>query len=173
MSRFDRLVLSAGRRIGLNHADAADAAQLTWLRLLEHAHQIREPECLPAWLAATARREALRIATDAKRFVLRADPTIENGVDRRGAVDDVYPADGHYGPELEEALGRLPAGYQDLLRLLMSDECPAYTEVAVQLHIPIGSIGPMRMRALAMLRRTPEFAGAMVSRRAALERRAA
>lgn len=173
VNRFDRLVVSAGRRIGLNHADAADVAQLTWLRLFEHAHQIREPERLPAWLTATARREALRVAMDSKRFVLRADPTMENGVDRHGAVDDVYPVDGHYSAEAEEALRRLPGGYQRLLRLLMSDECPSYTEVAAQLGIPIGSIGPMRMRALEMLRRTPEFAAAVGARRAAVERHAA
>lgn len=173
VNRFDRLVVSAGRRIGLNHADAADVAQLTWLRLFEHAHQIREPERLPAWLTATARREAIRVAMDSKRFVLRADPTMENGVDRHGAVDDVYPVDGTYSPEAEEALRRLPGGYQRLLRVLMSDDCPSYTEVSALLGIPIGSIGPMRMRALGMLRRTPEFAGAVGARRAALERHAA
>lgn len=155
--RFGRLVLGAGRRIGLNHADAADVAQLTWLRLFEHAHRIREPERLPAWLAATARREALRVVTDAKRYVLCADPTVENGVDRRNAVYDVYPIDGDYGADVEEALSRLPARYQQLLRLLMSDECLGYTDIAERLQIPIGSIGPMRMRALQMLRRTPEF----------------
>jgi RNA polymerase sigma factor (sigma-70 family) len=173
VSRFDRLVVSAGRRIGLNHADAADVAQLTWLRLFEHAHQIREPERLPAWLTATARREALRVAMDAKRFVLRADPTMENGVDRHGAADDVYPVEGQYGPEAEEALSRLPAGYERLLRLLMSDDCPSYTEVAARLDIPIGSIGPMRMRALEMLRRTPEYSAAVGARRAALADQAA
>jgi RNA polymerase sigma factor (sigma-70 family) len=170
--RFGRLVHGAGRRIGLSHADAADVAQLTWLRLFEHAHQIREPDRLPAWLTATARREALRVATDAKRHVLCADPTIEHGVDSRGAVDDVYPADGDYGPEVEEALGRLPDRYQQLLRILMSDDCPSYTEVAARLQIPIGSIGPMRMRALQMLRRTPEFAGTALPRGTAGVRRA-
>lgn len=165
VSRFERLVLHAGRRIGLNHADAADVAQLTWLRLLEHAHQIRQPERLPAWLTATARREALRVAISSKRYILCADPTIENGVDCRGAVNDVYPVDGEYGPEVEEALARLPERYQQLLRMLMSDDCPSYAEIARRLCLPIGSIGPMRMRALQMLRRTPEFTDAILPRR--------
>lgn len=169
VSRFERLVLHAGRRIGLNHADAADVAQLTWLRLLEHAHQIRQPERLPAWLTATARREALRVAITSKRYILCADPTIENGVDTRGAVNDVYPVDGDYGPDVEQALARLPVRYQRLLRLLMSDDSPSYTEIARKMHMPIGSIGPMRMRALQMLRRTPEFADAVLPHRASLE----
>ena len=158
VSRFGRLVLRVGRRIGLSHADAADVAQLTWIRLLEHAHQIREPERLPAWLTSTARREAIRVAVDSKRYVLCADPTAENGAERRGSVHDAYPVDGDYGPELEEALSRLPVRYQQLLRLLTSDDCPSYAEIATRMRIPIGSIGPMRMRALEMLRRTPELA---------------
>jgi RNA polymerase sigma factor (sigma-70 family) len=169
VSRFERLVLHAGRRIGLNHADAADVAQLTWLRLLEHAHQIRQPDRLPAWLTATARREALRVAVTSKRYILCADPTIENGVDSRGAVNDTYSVDGDYGPEVEQALARLPTRYQLLLRLLMSDDSPSYTEIARKMNMPIGSIGPMRMRALQMLRRTPEFADAILPSRAELQ----
>jgi RNA polymerase sigma factor (sigma-70 family) len=161
VSRFGRLVLRAGRRIGLSHADAADVAQLTWIRLFEHAHQIREPERLPAWLSSTARREAIRVAVDAKRYVLSADPTTENGVERRGSARDAYPVDGDFGPELEEALSRLPARYQQLLRLLTGDDCLSYAEIADRMGMPIGSIGPMRMRALEMLRRTPELARAV------------
>ena len=157
-SRFGPLVLRAGRKLGLNHADAADVAQLTWLRLLEHADQIREPDRLPAWLAMTARREAIRIASSTNRYVLCADPTTEQGVERRGAMADVYPVDGVYEPELEAALARLPERYQRLLRLMTSDDCPSYTDIAQQLNLPVGSIGPMRMRALEMLRRTPELA---------------
>ena len=155
VSRFGRLVLHTARRIGLNDSDAADVAQLTWLRLWEHGHQIRDPECLPAWLTATARREGLRVALSGKRYILCADPTAEHSESVRTAVTDVYPVDGDYEPLLEQALERLPARYQKLIRLLMSDSCPSYTEVAEKMDLPIGSIGPMRMRALQMLRQTP------------------
>jgi DNA-directed RNA polymerase specialized sigma24 family protein len=154
MSRFGRLLMHTARGVGLNDSDAADVAQLTWIRLWEHGHQIRDPECLPAWLTATARREGLRVALSGKRYVLCADPTVEHSEGARAAVTDVYPVDGDYEPSLEEALARLPIGYQKLIRLLMSDSCPSYTEVAQQLDLPIGSIGPMRMRALQMLRQT-------------------
>jgi RNA polymerase sigma factor (sigma-70 family) len=158
--RFERLVMHAARRVGLTHSEAADVAQLTWIRLIEHAHQIREPDRLPAWLTATARREGLRVAVAAKRYVLCADPAVEHGSDRHLAVTDEYSFDGEYEPEIERALARLPVRYQRLIRLLMSDDCPSYTEIARELDLPIGSIGPMRMRALQMLRRTPEFAAA-------------
>jgi DNA-directed RNA polymerase specialized sigma24 family protein len=154
MGRYGRLLLHTARSMGLNDSDAADVAQLTWLRLWEHGHQIRDPECLPAWLTATARREGLRVALSGKRYVLCADPTTEHGEGVRAAVTDVYPVDGDYEPVLEQALARLPVGYQKLIRLLMSDSCPSFTEVAATMDLPIGSIGPMRMRALQMLRHT-------------------
>jgi DNA-directed RNA polymerase specialized sigma24 family protein len=157
--RFGHLVLRTATSIGLG-GDAADAAQLTWLRLFEHVHEIREPDHLPAWLAVTARREALRIALGAKRYVLCAEPDTDYDKRRNWSVTDVYPVEGDYGPVLEAALAQLPQRYEKLLRLLMSDDCPSYTEVAKRMDIPIGSIGPMRMRALHLLRRTLEYAEA-------------
>jgi RNA polymerase sigma factor (sigma-70 family) len=156
--KYSNLLMHTARGVGLSHSDAADVAQLTWLRLWQHGHQIREPERLPAWLAATARREAVRVAISKKRYVLYADPTVEHSDGHRTAVHDTYEVDGEYEPATEQALARLPGRYQELIRLLMSDNCPSYTEVAKILNLPIGSIGPMRMRALKMLRRTPELA---------------
>ncbi|GAA1552422.1 sigma-70 family RNA polymerase sigma factor [Kribbella sancticallisti] len=157
-NRYRPLLLHTARGVGLSHSDAADVAQLTWLRLWQHGRQIRDPQCLPAWLAATARREGLRVAISRKRYLLYADPTAEHSDGHRSAVLDVYPVDGEYEPSTERALSRLPGRYQRLIRLLMSDSCPSYTEIAETLNLPIGSIGPMRMRALQMLRRTPELA---------------
>jgi RNA polymerase sigma factor (sigma-70 family) len=160
VKRFARLVLQAAGIVGLNSSDAADAAQLTWLRLYEHMHEIREPEYLPAWLAVTARREALRIALGAKRYVLCAEPDTDYARHRNWVTTDTYPVEGDYSPVIEEALANLPPRYEQLLRLLMCEECPSYTEVAERMGIPIGSIGPMRMRALQTLRRSLEFSGA-------------
>ncbi|GAA2822988.1 sigma-70 family RNA polymerase sigma factor [Kribbella solani] len=156
-ARYGHLLTHAARGVGLSHSDAGDVAQLTWLRLWQHGRQIRDPECLPAWLAATARREGLRFAISRKRYLLYADPTAEHSDGLRMAVLDIYPVDGEYEPSTEQALRRLPTRYQRLIRALMSDSCPSYTEIAEALNLPIGSIGPMRMRALQMLRRTPEL----------------
>ena len=38
--------------------DSTDVVRSTWLRLLENLRRIDDPELLPGWLAATARREA-------------------------------------------------------------------------------------------------------------------
>src|SRR5579884_3949208 len=118
---FGNLVLHTASSMGLKSSEASDAAQLTWLRLVEHISEIREPEHLPGWLAVTARREALRIALSARRYVLCAEPDTDYG--RRWAVTDVYPVEGDYSPVVEAALSGLPARYEKLLRLLMSDNC--------------------------------------------------
>jgi DNA-directed RNA polymerase specialized sigma24 family protein len=152
VSRHEPLVLRTARAAGLQPSDAADAAQLTWLRLLEHIGQIRQPDRLPGWLAVTARREAARIAAAARRCHLYDGPGDGHPASRALAVTDRYPAEGCYSPPLAAALDKLPPAYRRLLHALMSDECPRYAEVARKMGIPVGSIGPMRMRALHMLR---------------------
>ena len=95
----------------------------------------------------------------AKRYVLCAEPDTDYGSRHGWAVTDSYPVEGDYSPAVEAALGSLPTRYEQLLRLLMSEDCPSYTEVAERMSIPIGSIGPMRMRALQILRRSLDFPG--------------
>src|SRR5262249_42929137 len=59
--RYTGMLWSVVRGMRLSHADAADAVQTTWLRLVESLGNLREPERLGAWLATTIRREALAI----------------------------------------------------------------------------------------------------------------
>ena len=157
IGQYGRLVIHAAVSTGLSRSDAADAAQLTWLRLWEHGHQIREPDRLAAWLVSTARREAIRLSATASRYVLCADPSTEYSHGWSRATGDAHPVDRSYDGIVEQALDRLPGRYQTLLRLLSSDFELSYSEVANVMDLPIGSIGPMRMRAIRMLERTPEF----------------
>src|SRR6476661_4173438 len=65
--RYGKLVSTTVRSFRLQEADTLDAVQMTWLRLTEHAHEIRDPEQLGGWLATTARRECLSILRHAQR----------------------------------------------------------------------------------------------------------
>jgi RNA polymerase sigma factor (sigma-70 family) len=169
INRYGRLVMHTAMTTGLSCSDAADAAQLTWLRLWEHGHQIREPDRLASWLVSTARREASRLATAARYYVLSADPSAEHGGPGAGIAGDVYAVDEEYDGIVEQALHRLPASYQTLLRLLSSNFEFSYSEVARAMGLPIGSIGPMRMRAIRMLTKTPEFTSGSFPRPALVE----
>ena len=162
--RFGPLVRHTARRAGLGAADAADVAQQTWMLLWEHGHQIREPEHLAAWLVVAARREAIRLATASSRYVLCADPEAEYSSPDRNGVADAYPVEGDYDGAVAQALDRLPARLRTLLVLATSDQCPTYAEIAERMRLPIGSVGPMRMRALERLANTPEFRAGRVPR---------
>lgn len=155
---YSGLVWAVARGVGLGRADAADVSQTTWLRLAEHVRSIREPASVGAWLATTARREALRTAQAAGRSVLR-DP-----LDPSGGVADADAPTVDAGLLAEErqaalwrALRRLPMPCRSLLRLLLADPAPSYAEVSAALNMPIGSIGPTRARCLDRLRVAPEL----------------
>jgi RNA polymerase sigma factor (sigma-70 family) len=155
VDRFSGLVWATARAHRLSQADAADVAQTTWLRLVEHLGSIREPEALGAWLATTARREALRLIRRGTRELptdeldLFEEPSAE-AVDRRLLR-------GERDGALWRGFARLSDRCKELLRLLVSDEEPSYTEISAALGLPIGSIGPARMRCLERLRRTAEL----------------
>ena len=152
--RFTRLLWSVARSHRLNDMDAADVVQNTWLRLLENLSKIEQPQALPKWLATTARREALSVIRRRQRDVLaRDDDDMWEVVDDRLPDVDATFLDLERDRHLWECFRQLPERDQILLRALMASDTPHYADVAAALDMPVGSIGPTRMRALARLRR--------------------
>jgi RNA polymerase sigma factor (sigma-70 family) len=150
--RYRGVVIGKVRSFGLQDADAHDAVQMTWLRLAENCHRILLPEQLAGWLATTASRECLRILRQQAQHT--APP--------HGAVEQL--ADPSVGPEqhaidsetarlLRSLVATLSPRRQILLRELFSDSPRPYAEVARNIGIPAGGIGPTRARALTQLRR--------------------
>ena len=156
---FSAMIWAVARAHRLHDANAADVAQATWLRLLEHLTRLKDPARVGAWLATTARRECLRVIREGDRSVLYGDEPPE-----RASVD-MPPGDSLLIGERDAALwrgfARLRPSDQALLRLLMADPRPPYDEIAAALDIPIGSIGPTRQRALARLRRELDEQGTL------------
>jgi RNA polymerase sigma factor (sigma-70 family) len=152
--RYVNLLWSIARGLRLNDADAADAVQTTWLRLVEKLDDIREPRHLGSWLATTVRRECLDIRRRAAR-VQPGEPETPGGWD--GLATSADPLDAALlADERDAALWRAFEGLRPpcrrLLRVLMPDPAPSYAEVSAALDIPIGSIGPTRQRCLRCLR---------------------
>jgi RNA polymerase sigma factor (sigma-70 family) len=149
--RYADVVQAVVSTYRLRHADAADAIQNTWLRLLEHAGTIREPEKLGSWLATTARRECLalirRSSSETSLESLQMDPP----------TTETSPEDLTIRREsrrmVQQALGELAERHQKLIGALYYDPRKLmYAAVARNLQMPIGSIGPTRIRALRILR---------------------
>lgn len=130
---------------------AADAAQNTWMSLVQNLGRVREPDRLQAWLSVTMRRECIRVANSRKREVLQGAWLADDiAVDETGLTRVERE-------EEKEALWRavecLPGPQRTLILALAEAPTPSYQEVARRLSMPIGSIGPVRARALRRLQR--------------------
>lgn len=151
--RFTNLLWSVARSFRLSQDDAADVVQNTWLRLLENLDRIHQPEALPGWLATTARREALAVLRRRGRDVLVRDEDLGDGVvDPQATALDAALLEDERDVHLWSCFVRLSERCQQLLRVLMAVDRPAYVEVAAAFDMPVGSIGPTRMRCLTRLR---------------------
>lgn len=141
---------ATARSYRLSEADAGDAVQTTWLRLLENVDRINDPQRVGAWLGTTLRRECLRLIAHGKR-VLPSEPTV---LDRpaQGTETWVDLVAEEERQVLHRAIQTLPRRWRELMLMLMEDPTPSYEEVSQRLGMPIGSIGPTRGRCLDRLR---------------------
>jgi len=151
VARFGPRLLRVARAHGLSRAEAEDAVQDTWIRLMRHIGGLRDAAAVGSWLHTTARRESLRIHERSRRerptdepLATETDHTAEAGQGFDAAASQAA---------VNRALGGLSARQRALVRLLFADTAPSYGEIAAELGIPIGSIGPTRGRCLAQLRR--------------------
>jgi RNA polymerase sigma factor (sigma-70 family) len=150
VERYSSLLWAVTRTHRLNGSDADDVVQTTWLRLIEHLPNIKNPDGIGAWLATTARRQC----QETLRRASRSQPSDELDVlvDRQVAGADARLLRDERDAALWDAFERLPERDRALLRMLTADPTPSYDQIAAALGIAIGSIGPMRGRALERLR---------------------
>ncbi|MFI8835550.1 RNA polymerase sigma factor [Streptomyces afghaniensis] len=136
--------------------DAGDLEQAVWLRLLERLDADGPPLDPQEWLRRAVRSEVRRARRTSR-------------LERPYAVEPVD--DGDRGPEqlalaaargraLRAAVRRLPGRCPRLMEALLSPEDLTYREIAGELGISQGSLGPERSRCLGCLRRllAPEVA---------------
>ncbi len=153
VKRYARLVRSIAAEFRLQESDAADVAQNTWLRLLAYGGTIRDPEKLGSWLATTARREACA-------FLRRSRPEVATESAGDGvAAGDPSPEDVVVAAETAAAVRRAAGALNDRQRLLVNAlfyQSPviSYDEVSRRTGLPVGSIGPTRIRTLKRLHRS-------------------
>jgi RNA polymerase sigma factor (sigma-70 family) len=159
VERYAPLVWSVCRRHRLDRADAEDVAQTVWLRLVDQLDRLRDPEALPGWLVTTTRRECLQTLEKACRTVkLGLVLDAEDAPDPQAATAEQELLAAERRAALREAFTGLPPHCQRLLALLIQDPPVSYAEISARLGISIGSIGPIRSRCLARLRRHPAIA---------------
>ncbi|HEV2785646.1 MAG TPA: sigma-70 family RNA polymerase sigma factor [Solirubrobacteraceae bacterium] len=151
VERYEGLLWSVARSHRLDSASASDVVQTTWLRLLEHVDDLRNPDALGGWLATTARNECLRVLRHQARTIPTEDDRIPE--DSVPSNLDAQLLERERDAALWRAFAGLSARCQTLLRMLAADPAPSYEDVGAALDMPVGSIGPTRGRCLAALRR--------------------
>ena len=159
VARFAPLIWSICGRYVLGRADAYDVGQYVWLRLVEQLEAIHDPAALPGWLATTTQRECIRTLRAARsqlafghQLDIESIPDEQTGM----AEHELLRAERHAA--LREAFYRLPPPCQRLVALLLEDPPVPYAEISARLGIPVGSIGPSRLRCVKKLRRDPAIA---------------
>jgi RNA polymerase sigma factor (sigma-70 family) len=141
------VTLTMARAYQLGDADAWDACQNTWLVVSQQLGTLRDSRRLPGWLATTARRQALRIlAGKSGEVALSYDHDLVPSPESLVLRDE-------RDRQLWKAVARLPARHRRLLWLLAHRPELTYPEIAEELGISPGSVGPLRKRSLDKLRR--------------------
>jgi RNA polymerase sigma factor (sigma-70 family) len=152
VDRYSSMIWAIAREHRLAAHDCHDVCQSTWTNVVLHLDQLRSPDRLSSWIAATARRACLMHIERGKRHVPVGDVMFFDMVEHRSAAPEDEAIRILLKEDVRAAVARLPARDQMLLGVLMSDRAPSYDTVSERLGIPRGSIGPLRRRALTRLR---------------------
>ncbi|MFC7841467.1 sigma-70 family RNA polymerase sigma factor [Streptomyces sp. NPDC001046] len=135
--------------------EAGDLEQAVWLRLLERLDADGPPRDPGQWLRRAVRAEARR----SRRTRQIERPYATEPVDGGDDPEQLALAAAR-GRALRAAVRRLPGRCPRLMEALLAPEDLTYREIAGELGISQGSLGPERSRCLGCLRRllTPEVA---------------
>ena len=161
VNRYQRLVYAIVLRIGFDEHAAADVFQTVFVRLMEHLPRLTQLDRLQAWIVTTTKREALLQRKRGLRNVsmTRADDDDANTAEWDIADDALLPeealAEFQIHNQVRNAMAQLDARCRELLSLLYASDNDkiAYDDVALQMGMPVGSIGPTRARCLGKLRK--------------------
>ena len=152
VDRFEQPLRGVTRFYRLSKWDADDVIQTTWMQFLEHGRTLRDPAAVSGWLKTTARRQSLRVLQGQLREQPTDDPTLGDTGHASEPHHELVAAERRAA--LLGALAQLPDRNRQLMALLVAKPDITYEQVSDTLGMPIGSIGPTRLRAISRLRRS-------------------
>jgi RNA polymerase sigma factor (sigma-70 family) len=160
--QYDGLLRWTAYGFRLSPSEAEDAVQDTWLQLLCHADQVREPDRLGGWLRTTMRRRCLQVVRQRAKERLSSDLTEWDQPDGQPCVEvDLMREERDV--LLWRAVEELPPRQRQLIKTLFAADELTYDEIAAELSMPKGAIGPTRIRALRRLRGVLQESGVRAS----------
>ena len=151
LEKYERLIFSISLNYGLTAEDAADVTQITFTIFLQNLNTLSDEIRLAPWLATVARRHTWRLLARNRREAVNPDEDLAGNEALGGIMYDQDRSEliewlSHGLSLLDDRCRRL------LLALYFDAEQPSYAQVADQLSLPIGSIGPTRARCLEQMK---------------------
>jgi RNA polymerase sigma factor (sigma-70 family) len=153
VEKYKNLVYSIPIKMGL-HDSAPDIFQSVFLELLTALPQIREPQALAKWLIQVCYHKCLHCRAQAERTAPLDGETIEAKVNSEAPTLEDVVIEGQREQAMRDSLRLLSPRCERLVRMLFY-ETPArpYQAIARELGLATGSIGFIRGRCLAHLRK--------------------
>ncbi|KAB1150673.1 sigma-70 family RNA polymerase sigma factor [Streptomyces luteolifulvus] len=150
------LTAEASAEAHASGTDPGDLEQAVWLRLLERLDSDGPPLDPQGWLRRTVRSEVRRT----RRTVRLERPYETEPADDGDPDPERLALAAARRRALRDAVRRLPGRCPRLMEALLSPKDLTYREIAGELGISQGSLGPERSRCLGCLRRllAPEVA---------------
>ena len=163
IDKYKNLIYSIPIKLGI-YQDAGDIFQSVCVDLLSELPRLREHRALPKWLMQTCYHKCLHYQRAADRLVeLGPEGTGSDSALPASSADDLPE---HLLVQLEQeqilrdAIAELPEKCERMVRLLFFENPPRpYESVAEELGLATGSIGAIRGRCLAYLRKYLEKRG--------------
>jgi RNA polymerase sigma factor (sigma-70 family) len=158
VDKYKNLIYSVPIKYGLSPEDAGDIFQSVCTDLIAELPRLREPKALPAWLIRVAANKSIQSKAQSRRFA----PEDETGElpdpsHRRG---EAIVAEAEQEQMVRTAMLELKPRCRELVKMLFLETPPRpYSHIAQELGIAVGSIGFIRGRCLAKLRKTLEKLG--------------
>lgn len=163
IDKYKNLIYSIPIKLGM-YQDAGDIFQSVCVDLLSELPRLREHRALPKWLMQTCYHKCLRYQRATDRLVeLAPEGTDSDAASPARSADDLPE---HLLMQLEQeqilrdAISELPEKCERMVRLLFFENPPRpYENIAQELGMATGSIGAIRGRCLAYLRKHLEKRG--------------
>lgn len=145
------LMLRRARSLGFDHHSAKDVVQTTWETFLHAPKSVQRSnlDVIQRWLVMATGRAAADFLRR-QRWVLPLPPEDDTETWEGLPETEVLRLD--RAAEVGRAFRRLSPRCRQLLQVLIVDGSLTYGEIADQLHLSPGTVGPYRSRCLRHLR---------------------
>ena len=158
LEKYKNLIYSIPVKLGM-YEEAPDIFQSVCLDLLADLPKLKKPRALPKWLMLTCYHKCLRYRRQSEKNVALEDET-----ENLSASDTDLPHDLLVQLQREQlvrdVISDLPERCGRMIRMLFFENPPrAYNLIATELGLATGSIGFIRGRCLARLKKQLEKKG--------------